>query len=263
MSVLDDIVATVTTRLNERQRFRPLAVMQEEAASASPRASFREALAAPGTSLIAEAKRRSPSRGLLREPYDPVELGRIYEREGARAMSVLTEPDYFAGAAEHLQAVAGAISLPLLRKDFVVSEYQIWEAKAWGASAVLLIVSVLHDSRLDEFLHVADAAGLDALVEVHSEEEAEFALRAPVRVLGVNNRNLATFETNRETTARIAPMVPDGTLLVSESGIFERSHVEEVEAMGARAVLIGEAIVTADSPAARIQALLGREETAS
>ena len=263
MSVLDDIVATVTTRLNERQRFRPLPVMQEEAAAAPPRASFHEALAAPGTSLIAEAKRRSPSKGLLREPYDPVELGRIYEREGARAMSVLTEPDYFAGAAEHLQAVAGTISLPLLRKDFVVSEYQIWEAKAWGASAVLLIVSVLHDSRLGEFLDVAEEAGLDALVEVHSEAEAEFALQSPVRILGVNNRNLATFETDRATTAKIAPMVPEGTLLVSESGIFERSHVEEVEAMGAQAVLIGEAIVKADSPAARIQALLGREENAS
>lgn len=259
MSVLDQIVGRVRERLPESKRRLPASRLRELAESALPRASFLEALRGPGIRLIAETKRRSPSRGLLREPYDPVALARQYQSAGAAAVSVLTEPVYFGGAPEHLQAVRDAVVLPLLRKDFVVDEYQVWEARAWGASAVLLIVAALDDSELGDLRAAADAARLTALVEVHTEAEAERALRAGARCVGVNNRDLATFATDRATTARVAAGLPDGVLLVSESGIHARAHVDEVRRAGASAILVGEAIVTAADPAAKIRELLGKE----
>lgn len=260
MSVLDGIVARVAGDVAEAKRRTPPAAMRAEAEAAAPRASFAAALREPGMTLIAEAKRRSPSRGLLRDPYDAAALARAYAAAGARAVSVLTEPHSFGGAPEHLRAVRDAVPLPLLRKDFVLDEYQLFEARAWGASAALLIVAALDDARLAD-LHAACAGvRLDALVEVHTEAEAERALRAGARILGVNNRDLATFRTDRAVTARVARSVPAGTPIVSESGIRARADVLEVERAGACAVLVGEALVTAGDPGAKARELLGRED---
>ena len=257
MSVLAEIVTRVTERLARTRRRFPAGVVREAAESAAPGASFAGALAGPGMSLIAEAKRRSPSRGLLRDPYDPVALARAYQAAGARAVSVLTEPDFFGGAPEHLRAVRDAVSLPLLRKDFVVDEYQLLEARAWGASAALLIVAVLDDGRLADLRATCADLGLDALVEVHTEAEAERALRAGARFIGVNNRDLVTFATDRATTGRVARLLPPGLPLVAESGISARAHMLEVHAAGASAALVGEALVTALDPGAKAQELLG------
>jgi indole-3-glycerol phosphate synthase len=260
VSALDRIVARARERLEETKRGTPLAAVRAAAREAGPAPPFRAALERPGTSLIAEAKRRSPSKGVLREPYDPVALATAYEAAGARAVSVLTEPEFFGGEPAHLQAVQRAVTLPVLRKDFVLEEYQLHEARAWGASAALVIVAALDDARLGELRAAAEEIGVEALVEVHTEHEAERALRAGATLLGVNNRDLATFRTDRATTARIAKAVPPGVLLVSESGILTRADVREAEAAGARAVLVGEALVTAADPGAKVAELLGRAE---
>jgi indole-3-glycerol phosphate synthase len=257
VSVLDRILTRVRERLAERGPDESLAEVRRRAEAAEDRPSFRAALIAEGTSLIAEAKAASPSRGVLREAYDPVGLGRAYERAGARAISVLTEPDFFRGDPAHLRAAAAAVSLPVLRKDFVVDEIQVWEARAWGASAVLLIVAALEDSPLRDLIAVANGAGLAALVEVHDEREAARALAAGATIVGVNNRDLATFRTDRGTTARVAREIPRDVVLVSESGIATREHVLEVERAGAAAVLVGEALVTADDPGRKASELVG------
>jgi indole-3-glycerol phosphate synthase len=266
MSVLERIVGTVRDRLAETRKAVPESALRDRAGSAAgaPAPSFRAAIAAGGTSLIAEAKRRSPSRpdGFGPAGYDPAELARRYERAGARAMSVLTEPDFFGGSGGHLEAARGACGLPLLRKDFVVDVYQCWEAKAWGASAALLIVAALDDAELADLHAALTGLGLDALVEVHTEGEAERALRLGDAIVGVNNRDLTTFVTDRATTSRIAALLPPGALLVAESGISTRAHVEEMERAGAAGVLVGEAIVGAPDPEAKVRELVGAGEAA-
>lgn len=257
MSVLDRILARVGERLVGTMRETAPADVRAAAAAAPARPSFRAALAREGTSLIAEAKHASPSRGILRAPYDPAELARIYEASGARAMSVLTEPDFFGGSPEHLRAARDACALPLLRKDFVTDPYQVWEARAWGASAVLLIVAALDDARLRDLLAVGADAGLDALVEVHTAAEAERAAAAGAPIVGINNRDLSTFETDRAVTGTLARRLPAGTIVVSESGILTREHVQEVEAAGAHAVLVGEAIVREADPGGKVRELAG------
>jgi indole-3-glycerol phosphate synthase len=257
MSLLAEIVDSVERRLEETKRERPLARVRADAEAAPRRPPLAAALDAAGTSLIAEAKRRSPSRGVLREPYDAAELALQYVGAGARAVSVLTEPQFFGGSPEDLAAVRDACAAPILRKDFVVDPYQVFEARAWGASAVLLIVASLDDARLADLRSLASELGLDALVEVHTEREAERALAAGAAIVGVNNRDLATFRTDRSTTARIARTLPRGTRVVAESGIANRADVLEVERGGACAVLVGEALVTAPDPAAKVRELLG------
>lgn len=259
MSVLAEIVASVRERLQETKRVRPEARVREEAEAAAPRASFAAALDAAGTTLIAETKRRSPSRGTLRESYDAAALARMYESAGARAISVLTEPAFFGGSLEDLAAVRAATRAPLLRKDFVVDPYQVLEARAAGASALLLIVAALDDAELADLRALAGEYSLDALVEVHTDREAERAVAAGASIVGVNNRDLATFRTDRATTARIARALPRGVRVVAESGIATRADVLEMEAAGACAVLVGEAIVTAADPAGKVRELIGAD----
>jgi len=263
VSVLERIVGRVRERLVERRRELPPARVREEAEAAPAPPSFREALEQPGLSLIAEAKRCSPSRpeGFgARGAYDPAALARGYEAAGARAMSVLTEPDFFGGAPDHLRAARGACGLPLLRKDFLVDPYQCWEARAWGASSALLIVAALEDGALADLHTLLGELGLDALVEVHTEAEAERAMALPSPIVGVNNRDLATFTTDRSTTARIARLLPAGTPLVSESGIATRDHVRELEAAGATGILVGEVLLAAPDPGRKVRELLGTAE---
>jgi indole-3-glycerol phosphate synthase len=223
---------------------------------ARPR-SFRDALRGEQVALIAEAKRASPSRGVLRDPYDPVQLAREYEVGGAQALSVLTEPEFFGGRPEHLQAVAQASGLPVLRKDFVVDPYQCWEAKAWGAAAVLLIAAALGEDELRSLIALARELALSPLVEVHSPAEAKRALDAGADVVGVNNRDLNTFRTDLKTTLEVGRALPPSCLLISESGIHSAADVRRVAAAGASAVLVGEALVTATQPGAKARELVG------
>ena len=224
---------------------------------------FRDALAAPGLSAIAEVKRRSPSKGDIRIDLDPAALATAYAAGGAAAVSVLTEPHHFAGSPDDLLAVRAAVDLPVLRKDFVTSAYQVWEARAWGADAVLLIVAALDEPALRTLLAEAAEAGLDALVEVHTAPEAEVAAAAGAALVGVNARDLATLEVDPDRFTAVRQTLPPGTVLVAESGIRDRAGVQAAADAGADAVLVGEALVRAPDPTRAVRDLLdgaGRNE---
>lgn len=207
--------------------------------------------------LIAELKRASPSRGLLCREFDPVNLARVYEANGAGAVSVLTEERYFGGTPDYLQAVRAAVNLPLLRKDFIIDEYQLLEARLWGSDAVLLIAALLDRHRLSHLLQVAGDLGLECLVEVHTREELALVLEAPVSLVGINNRNLTTFTTDLYTTRELSRHLPPGLPFVAESGIHTARDVEQVARWGATAVLVGEALVTAPDVGRKVRELAG------
>jgi indole-3-glycerol phosphate synthase len=236
----------------------PLGELRAMAAGAPPARGLRAALARPGMAVIAEVKRRSPSKGDIRADLDPAALARAYQRGGAAAVSVLTEPVHFAGSPEDLVAVRAAVDLPVLRKDFVTTPYQVWEARAWGADAVLLIVAALEPARLAELLVEAGGAGLDALVEVHTRAEATVAGAAGATLVGVNARDLATLEVDLGRFAQIRDALPAGATVVAESGISSPAQVEAAAAAGADAVLVGESLVRADDPEELLAGLLGR-----
>jgi indole-3-glycerol phosphate synthase len=239
----------------------PLAELRARVAGLPPARPFRAALGGRGTAVIAEVKRRSPAKGALREDLDPAALAAAYARGGAAAVSVLTEPLHFAGSPEDLRAARAAVALPVLRKDFVTVPYQVWEARAWEADAVLLIVAALSPALLDDLLAEAAAAGLEALVEVHSEEEASAAAGAGAGLVGVNARDLATLQVDQGRLARVAHALPPGATVVAESGIGSRADVQAAAAAGAHAVLVGESLVRSDDPATTLAALLGRPLT--
>jgi indole-3-glycerol phosphate synthase len=220
-----------------------------------PGPSLHDALAGPGVAVIAEVKRASPSKGPIAPGLDATAQARAYQRGGAAAVSVLTEPTRFAGSLADLEAVA-ATGLPALRKDFVVDRYQLWEARAAGAAAVLLIAAALDDHTLAALHEEAAAAGLDALVEVHDAEEAARAAAIGARIVGVNARNLRTFEVDPHAFARLRPSLPTGALAVAESGISTAEQVRAAAACGADAVLVGESLVRAADPAAAVAALV-------
>lgn len=215
---------------------------------------------APATALIAEVKKASPSRGVLLEPFDHLALARSYRDAGAAAISVLTDGRFFQGSLKYLEGIRQLANIPpLLRKDFIIDPYQVYEARAYGADALLLIVAALEDGQLHELLALTHELGMAALVEVHTAEELERALALGARLLGVNNRDLHSFTTSLETTAQLAELLPSGPerpLLVSESGIFTAEHVAQVRAYGADAILVGEALVTAPDIAAQTAALV-------
>ena len=222
-----------------------------------PPRDFRGALEAPGMSLIAEVKRRSPSKGDLNPGLDPAEMAASYERGGARCVSVLTEPEFFSGSAEDLDAARRAVHAPVLWKDFVLDPVQIAHARACGADAVLLIVRMVGDE-LRSLVDAAREAQLCALVEIFDEDDLERALDAGADVVGVNHRDLETFEEDPSATKRLRPLVPDDVLLVAESAISTRADIEALEAIGVHAALVGEAFVTASDPEAKVRELLGR-----
>jgi indole-3-glycerol phosphate synthase len=195
---------------------------------------------------------------LLRRPYDPVELARRYVANGAAALSVLTEPEFFGGSFDHLQAIRAAVGVPLLCKDFIVDPVQVLAARAAGADAVLLIVGVLDDARLRDLLDVTHGYGMQALVEVHEEAEVERALRADVAIIGINNRDLTTMRTIKDTTARLRPLIPAGHVVVSESGIDSRADIDVLERLGVNAALVGESLLRAPDLEAKVRELSGR-----
>lgn len=231
---------------------------ERAAAAADPARGFAAALARPGLSVVAEVKRRSPSRGVLAAGLDAVDQALIYEAAGASAVSVLTEPLHFDGSLEDLVAARDAVSIPVLRKDFLMDPAQVWEARAAGADAVLLIVAALKPDLLAEMLATASDAGLDALVEVHNAAEASTARAAGATLVGVNNRNLTTFVTDLAVAEGLAPLVQcEGIVAVAESGIHVGGDARRMRDAGYDAILVGEALVVADDPAAALRNLVG------
>ncbi|MBI2847430.1 MAG: indole-3-glycerol phosphate synthase TrpC [Chloroflexi bacterium] len=225
----------------------------------APPLDFAGALCDNGVRLIAEVKKASPSRGVLKPDLDPVALARTYARSGAAAISVLTEPHYFQGSLEHLKAIREALGEagpPLLRKDFVFHPYQVYEARAYRADAVLLIVAMLRDSELRDLLSLSREMGMECLVEVHNKEELSRAVESGAKIIGINNRDLETFDIDITTSQRLAPLVPRGSIIVAESGINTRKDVLALQKFGVDAVLVGEALVTAPDVAAKIKELI-------
>lgn len=253
--MLDEIVASTRRRLPELLSHADQIMADAQAAPASP--SLANALIAEGMSVIAEVKRRSPSRGDLAPDLDPLAQAAAYAEGGAAAISVLTEPEYFSGSGEDLVGVAAQVTVPVLRKDFIVDPIQIWQAVGWGASAVLLIVAVLDDRELVALQETAAEAGVDALVEVHTEVEARRALAAGARIVGVNNRNLGDFTVDLATAERIASLLNDVEVTVAESGIFTAADSARMRDAGYDAVLVGEALVRASDPGALVRSLRG------
>ena len=272
-NILAEIVEHKRLEVAERKRARSLeqvaaAADQRSAVqsdSAVPRDSvvrtdFVGALRTPGISVIAEIKRRSPSKGELRADLDPAAIAREYAHSGAAAISVLTDERYFGGSTQDLEHVRDAVDVPILRKDFTIDTYQIHEARAIGANAILLIARVLTDAEIREFLALASELRLAALVEVHDEQELNRALACGAQIVGINNRNLDTFEVSLETCLRLKQRIPPDRVTVAESGISTRADVERLIDAGFDAMLIGETLMRAPQPGAKLRKLLGADE---
>ncbi|MFO7916813.1 MAG: indole-3-glycerol phosphate synthase TrpC [Anaerolineae bacterium] len=258
--ILDEIVADVRDALGQRKADCPQERLEEKVEGLAPPLELEAFLRRPGVSIIAEVKRASPSRGLLNMGLDPAELAVSYASAGAQAISVLTEEHHFRGRLADLTDVRRAldssdVTRPILRKDFIVDPYQLLEARAWGADAVLLITAVLETATLETLMQRALALGLTPFVEVHDEGELETVLPLDPPVIGVNNRNLKDFTVNLVTTQKLVPLIPDSSLIVSESGIHGTDQMRRLSALGVDAVLIGEALVTATDPAATLRKL--------
>jgi indole-3-glycerol phosphate synthase len=256
--VLETIVAATRRIVAARREREPDPDLEARASQRQPQTGrFRQALSVPDRlNIIAECKRRSPSRGMLRADYDPVAIAMRYEHAGAAALSILTEPTFFDGSLEHLAAVREAARLPLLRKDFIVDSYQLLEARANGADAVLLIVAALGGNELRTLLSAARAFGLATLVEVHDIAELDRALEAGAEIIGVNNRNLRTLDVDVHVSELAAARIPSTIVAVSESGIRTADDVSRLQGLGYRAFLIGERFMTADDPGAALADLL-------
>jgi indole-3-glycerol phosphate synthase len=252
---LDELVGATREAIHRRKRERPLAELEREAGSQPEGRPFAEALSHPGTSLIAEHKRRSPSAGTIREGASCAEVVSAYERGGAAALSVLTEEAHFGGSLADLREARAATELPLLRKDFTIDPYQLYEAKAAGADAVLLVVGAMSQRELAGLYREARALDLDAIVEIHDEEELDRALEVDADVLGINNRDLEDFSVDIQRTFDLLADVPAGKVVVSESGIQSREQIDELEQVGVDAVLIGEALMRAADPEAAVREL--------
>ena len=257
---LEQLIGSTRERVARRKRERPLSELEREIADRGEGRPFREALAHPGTSLVAEYKRRSPSAGLIRDNASVAEIVEAYERGGAAALSILTEEAHFGGSLDDLHEARAASPLPILRKDFTVDVYQLYEARAAGADAVLLVVGSLTDDELTRLYTETRALDLDALVEIHDEDELERALEVDVDVIGINNRDLSDFTVDLSRTFDLLADVPAGKTVVSESGIVTREQVDELERVGVDAVLVGETLMRADDPEYACRDLSGRDD---
>jgi indole-3-glycerol phosphate synthase len=261
MGLIEELVDAARAGVERRRAEVPLEDLERRLAERPEQRPFGEALTRPGLSVIAEFKRRSPSAGEIRAGATPAEIARAYEEGGAAALSVLTDEPHFGGSLADLREARAACALPVLQKDFIVDPYQLYEAAVAGADAVLLIVAALSPDDLARLYEEARGLDLDCIVEVHSEEELESALAGNAEVLGINNRDLDDFSVDVGTTFELMPDVPAGKTVVSESGIAERGTLEELERVGVDAVLIGESLMRAEDPVAKLRELTADEES--
>jgi indole-3-glycerol phosphate synthase len=260
LTILEKIVATKWREIEQAKANKPLLIVRDEAAATPPPRDFFTALAAPGPiRLIAEVKKASPSAGVIRADFDPVDIAMTYERHGASCLSVLTDAPFFQGSLDDLRAVREAVELPVLRKDFILDEYQLFEARAAGADAVLLIAECLDDCNLRKLFERAVSIGLAPLVELYDPENLQRVFDAGATLIGVNNRDLRTFHTDIEHTLRLRERVPDECVLVAESGIRTRADVQRLERAGVDAILVGETLMSSPDIGAAVDSLLGRE----
>ena len=258
-TILDTIAAHARVRVAAAKDKIPLEDVKQLALDAVCNADFpfERALAAPGISFICECKKASPSKGLIAEDFPYLSIAKEYEAAGASCISVLTEPKWFLGSDDYLREIANTVSIPCIRKDFTIDEYMIYEAKLLGASAVLLICSLLNTDELKSYIEICDELGLSALVEAHNEEEIASAIKAGARIIGVNNRNLKDFSVDTGNSARLRSLVPDNILFVAESGIRSREDVEGLEKARVDAVLIGETLMRCEDKRAMLDELKG------
>jgi indole-3-glycerol phosphate synthase len=256
--LLAAIIAATDARVDAAMSREPRPALERRAAARTPNArAFAERLSRHGAiNVIAECKRRSPSRGVLRAAYDPVAIAAGYARAGAAAISVLTEPGFFDGSLQHLEAVRDVVDVPLLRKDFIIHEYQLLEARAAGADAVLLIVAALDGSRLAQLAKTAADLGLAALVEVHDEDECRRAAAVGARLIGVNNRNLRTLQVNLDASRQVANLLPPDAIGISESGLKSGADLHAMKALGYQAFLMGERFMIEPDPGAALAAMI-------
>ena len=255
VTILDEIAAHTRLRVAKAKETSPFETVRKQALSLAERQAksgggpatfpFEQALSAPGLSFICEVKKASPSKGIIAENFPYLHIAREYEAVGAVAVSVLTEPEYFLGSDRYLREIAASVQIPALRKDFIIDPYQIYEAKILGAAAVLFICSLLKTETLFSYICAARELGLSALVEIHNEAEAESALRAGTRIIGINNRNLKTFEVDPGLTARLRRLIPAGIIVVAESGINSPDDIRALKDLGIDAVLVGESLMRA------------------
>lgn len=258
MTILDQLAERARERVARARAILPTDEIRAQAlALPKGKFAFEQALKKPGISFICECKKASPSKGLIAPDFPYLEIARAYQAAGADCISVLTEPDWFLGRDAYLREIAGAVSIPCLRKDFTVDEYMIYEAKLLGASAVLLICSILTEEQIRAYLSLCDRLGLSALVEAHDEAEVKTALGAGARIIGVNNRNLKDFTVDTENSRRLRVLIPPQVLFVSESGVKSAGDVAKLREIGADAVLIGETLMRAEDKRAKLDELRG------
>ena len=254
--MLDEIVLTKQQEVEAAQRRVPLDDLKARLSGHLSERNFRKAISVPGKlSLIAEIKRRSPSKGMLRERFDPVSLAQTLQEAGAAALSVLTDEHYFGGHLEFLRDAKHFTEIPVLRKDFIVDPYQVYEAVFYEADAVLLIVRILTEDLLIQCMQAADTAGVESLVEVHSEAEVKLALSLGAHVIGINQRDLRTFQVDPTLLEKLIPKIPPGKIIVAESGIQSAEDVRRMKRLGVHAILVGEALMTAPNPAEKVKEL--------
>lgn len=257
-TVLDRILEARHAEVEHRKKVLPQTALKYGVAAATPLRDFSAALTRPGLNVLAELKPASPSRGVLREPFDPVALATSFEAAGAAALSVLTEGEFFRGTLKNLRDARKNIQIPVLRKDFIFDPWQIWETRANDADSFLLIVAVLSDTQLSELLALSRELKMEPLVEVHTLAELDRALRAEAKIIGVNNRNLKTLDVRVETSFELIEQIPDDCIAVSESGISSHAEIEKLHAAGYDAFLIGTSLMLAPDPAAALSSLLGQ-----
>jgi indole-3-glycerol phosphate synthase len=257
--ILREIVANKREEVARQKEVLPLAELRQMLADRPPTRDFEGVIRDRGCAVIAEVKRSSPSKGRIREDFDPVGIARIYEDNGASAISVLTERKFFEGRAAYIPQIGRAVVLPLLRKDFIIDAYQISETRVLGADALLLIAKILEGEQMRDFLGLASELGLAALVEVHDETDLGKAISSGARIVGINNRDLETFRTDLETSIRLARRVPKGVTVVSESGIGSRGDIERLMNAGIRAFLVGESLMREEDAGKKLRELLGKE----
>ena len=258
-TILDTLADAARARVEENKKKKPMEVLKKEAKSlaADTGFPFEKALAAPGISVICEVKKASPSKGLIAVDFPYLEIARQYERAGASAISVLTEPEYFLGSDDYLREIAREVSIPVLRKDFTVDEYMIYQARLLGASAVLLICAILDDAQLRAYRELAESLGMDALVEAHDEAEACRAAVSGARIIGVNNRDLKTFQVDVTNSVRLRSLIPEEAAYVSESGIRTAQDIQVLRENHVDAVLIGETLMRSPKKREALEELNG------